>query len=71
MNFLVLTKLKMSILIRKHILSMLLIFLHPTAKIMVFLSQDLDKYIVLYQKRLFSIYIHNNMSNKGNKFVAW
>ena len=60
----------LSIFLRKQLLNILLTFLYPTNNIMVALSQDLDKYIVLYQKRLFSIYIHNNVSDKFNKFVA-
>ncbi|WP_294371978.1 Spo0E family sporulation regulatory protein-aspartic acid phosphatase [uncultured Clostridium sp.] len=71
MNFLILNKLKFSIFIRKQLINILLIFLYPTTDIMVALSQDLDKYIVLYQKKLFSIYIHNNSnSNKLKKFAA-
>ncbi len=71
MNFLILNKLKFSIFIRKQLIDILLIFLYPTTDIMVALSQDLDKYIVLYQKKLFSIYIHNNSnSNKLKKFAA-
>ena len=71
MNFLILNKLKFSIFIRKQLINILLIFLYPTTDIMVALSQDLDKYIVLYQKKLFLIYIHNNSnSNKLKKFVA-
>lgn len=70
MNFLILSKLKLSIFIRKQLLNILLIFLYPTNNIMVALSQDLDKYIVLYQKRLFSIYINDNESNKIDKLVA-
>lgn len=70
MNFIILSKLKLSIFIRKQLLNILLIFMYPTNNIMVALSQDLDKYIVLYQKRLFSIYIHNNVSDKFNEFIA-
>lgn len=71
MIFLILNKLKFSIFIRKQLINILLIFLYPTTDIMVALSQDLDKYIVLYQKKLFSIYIHNNSnSNKLKKFAA-
>ena len=70
MNFLVLRKLKLSILIRKQLINILLSFLMPTNSIMVALSQNLDKYIVLYQKRLFSIYIHNKVSEEINKLTA-
>lgn len=56
MNFLVLTKLKMSILIRKHILSMLLIFLHPTAKIMVFITRFGQVHCAISKKAIFNIY---------------
>ncbi|WP_293978390.1 Spo0E family sporulation regulatory protein-aspartic acid phosphatase [uncultured Clostridium sp.] len=70
MNFLVLRKLKLSILIRKQLINILLSFLMPTNNIMVALSQNLDKYIVLYQKRLFSIYIHNKVSEEINKLAA-
>ena len=37
---------------RKKLLNILLLFLSPTNKLMVNLSQDLDKYISQYQKQL-------------------
>ena len=72
MKFLALNKLRLSILIRKQLINILLIFMHPTNNIMVALSQNLDKYIVLYQKKLFSIYINNNSSryDKIDNLVA-
>lgn len=68
MNFLLTNKLKVDILIRKHLLNLLLCFINPTSNIIVFLSQNLDKYIALYQKNLFSMYINTNDKNGPNKF---
>lgn len=70
MNFLVLKKLRLNILIRKHLINILLEFMNPTNNIMVILSQNLDKHIVLYQKKLFSIYINNNDLDKFNDAAA-
>lgn len=70
MNFLVLNKLRFSILIRKQLINILLSFMHPTNIIMVTLSQNLDKHIVLYQKKLFSIYMNNRKSDTFNNLVA-
>ena len=67
MNSLLISKLKIDILIRKQLLNILLSFMNPTSNIMVFLSQNLDKYITLYQKNLFSIYINTNDKNGPNK----
>ena len=70
MNFLILFRLKLSIFLRKMLLSFLLNFMYPTNTIMVALSQNLDKYIVLYQKKLFSIYVHNS-NNDNSELIAW
>ena len=69
MNFLILFRLKLSIFLRKMLLSFLLNFMYPTNTIMVALSQNLDKYIVLYQKKLFSIYVHNS-NNDNSELIA-
>ena len=64
-------KLKCNILFRKYLINLLLLFFSPTNKFMVILSQDLDKYIVLYQKKLFFTYsIKNKISNSINDMVA-
>lgn len=47
---------KCNILIRKLFLNLLLAFIYPTNKMIVVLSQNLDKYIVLYQKELYINY---------------
>ena len=72
MKFLALNKLRLSIFMRKQLINTLLIFMNPTNNIMVALSQNLDKHIVLYQKKLFSIYItnNNNRYDKINNIVA-
>ena len=64
-------KLKCNILFRKYLINLLLLLFPPTNKFMVTLSQDLDKYIVLYQKKLFFTYsIKNKISNSINDMVA-
>lgn len=62
MNFLSIIKLKADIIIRKHLLNLFLILFSPTNSLTVFLSQDLDKYIVKHQKQLFLAY--NNKYTK-------
>lgn len=47
---------------RKKIINFLLLFFSPTNKLMVILSQNLDKHVALYQK-----YLAYNYSNKRTK----
>lgn len=51
-----LKKLKKKIERRKKLINLLLLFLPPTNKLMVHLSQDLDTYIVKYQKYLLKLH---------------
>lgn len=60
----VFSKLKFNILLRTHILNLLLLFFPPSNKCIIALSQNLDKYIVLYQKELATI--HNSKQSKSN-----
>ena len=62
--------LKCNILFRKNLLNLLLIILSPTNKLVVAVSQDLDKYIVLSQKKFFSKYKYNHNMNSNIKEIA-
>lgn len=54
--------LKCNILFRKNLLNFLLRILCPTNRLVVMVSQNLDKYIVLYQKKsLLKYKSHHNM----------
>jgi hypothetical protein len=64
------SKLKCNILLRKHLINLLLLFFPPSTKFMIALSQDLDKFIVLYQKELVSLYNHKQHNDKSVKEVA-
>lgn len=57
----VFSKLKCNILLRTHLLNLLLLFFSPSNKFIIALSQNLDKYIVLYQEELATI--HNKQHN--------
>lgn len=61
----VFSKLKCNIFIRKHLLNLLLLFFSPRTKFMIALSQNLDKFIVLYQKELFSSYSHKKHNSES------
>ena len=63
-------KLKCNILFRKHLLNLLLLFFSPSNKFMIALSQNLDKYIVLYQKKLISAYKRKQHNSKTVKKIA-
>ena len=60
MNDLGLIRIKLKILFRKILLNLLLLILSPRNKFIVALSQNLDKYIFLYQKQLFLLYCYDN-----------
>ncbi|OOM73921.1 hypothetical protein CLPUN_42760 [Clostridium puniceum] len=64
------SRLKCNILLRKHLLNLLLLFFSPSTKFMIALSQNLDKFIVLYQKELFSSFNHKQNNSKSVKEVA-
>jgi hypothetical protein len=58
-------KLEYSILFRKYLINLLLLFFSPKTKFMIALSQNLDKFIVLYQKKLLSKYNHKHANSKS------
>lgn len=60
MNYLGLWEIKLRILSRKLLLNLLLLVFSTRNNFIVTLSQDLDKYIVLYQKELFMLHSPNN-----------
>jgi hypothetical protein len=65
----VFSKLKCNILLRTHLLNLLLLFISPSNKFIIALSQNLDKYIVLYQEELVSL--HNKQhESKSTKEIA-
>jgi hypothetical protein len=66
----VFSKLKCNIFLRKHLLNLLLLFFSPRTKFMIALSQNLDKFIVLYQKELFSSYNYKQHNSKSINEVA-
>lgn len=59
-----------NILFRKNLLNLLLMILSPTNKLVVALSQNLDKYIVLYQKKSFFKYKYNRNTPPTIKEIA-
>ena len=70
MKIQIFSRLKCNILFRKHLLNLLLLFFSPTTKFMVALSQNLDKFIVLYQKELISSYNHKQHNSKSVNEIA-
>lgn len=62
--------LKCNILFRKHLLNLLLLFFSPSTNFMISLSQNLDKFIVLYQKELISAYNHKQHNSESVKEIA-
>lgn len=57
------TAIKCKILLKKNILNFLLLFFCPSHKFMIFVSQNLDKSIVKYQKQLLE---KNSGTNDNN-----
>ena len=70
MKYLEYVILRCNILFRKNLLNLLLMILSPTNKLVVALSQNLDKYIVLYQKKSFFKYKYNHNSSPATKKIA-
>ena len=70
MKSLILIKLKRNILFRKYFLNLLLLFFSPRTKFIIILSQNLDKYIVLYQKQLLYEYNYKQHNSKFVKDIA-
>lgn len=54
---------KRKILIRKKLLNFLLVYLSPRNKLILYLSQDLDKLIAKAQKRTYIRYLRKNSIN--------
>lgn len=66
----VFSKLKCNILLRTHLLNLLLLFFSPSNKFIIALSQNLDKYIVLYQEELATIHNKQRNSKSVKEIVA-
>lgn len=63
-------KLKCNILLRKSLINLLLLFFSPSKTFIINLSQNLDKYIVLYQKELILTYYKQHNSKSIKKIAA-
>jgi len=72
MNSLYRIKIKYKVFLRKKLLNILLLFFSPRRKFIISISQDLDKYIVLYQHILCKDYSNDPkiMENKDITLVA-
>ena len=55
------------IFIRKNLLNFLLLFFSPRKKFMIYLSQNLDKYIVLRQKMISDKYFQEDQKTSCKK----
>lgn len=62
------TAIKCKILLKKNILNFLLLFFCPSNKLMIVVSQNLDKSIVKYQKQLLERTNSNNTENNSKYF---
>lgn len=51
---------------RKFLLNLLLKYLSPSNKLIIIISQNLDKYINLYQSNLYKINTSNNNFKKSD-----
>ena len=67
MNFLKKAAIVKKIKRRKKILNILLRFMSPTNKLMIYLSQNLDRYVTLYQKHLSIKYKKKHSQEKLKK----
>lgn len=64
--------LKYRIFIRKKLLNFLLLFFSPRKKFMIYISQNLDKYIVLHQKIICEKYFKDDEKSSYKKtLIAW
>lgn len=72
MNIFLNIKLNINIFIRKQLLNFSLKLLSPTNSLTVALSQNLDKYILMYQREIFCTYKnkHNDYSDNLNEAAA-
>lgn len=62
--------LRRKIMARKVLLSFLLKYLSATNKLIVYISQDLDKLISIRQKSIYLRYKNRNINNNSIKRVA-
>lgn len=63
-------KIRRKILKRKFIMNLLLKFLKPTNKLMVKLSQNLDKDISRYQMILYKLHVNKSKNNRNIDRIA-
>ncbi len=63
-------KIRKKILKRKFIMNLLLKFLKPTNKLMVKLSQNLDKDISRYQMILYKLHVNKTKNNRNLDRIA-
>lgn len=62
MNFIETFVIKQKIFFRKILLNSLLLFFSPRTKFIIALSQNLDKYIIIYQKDLLLRHCFNDVN---------
>lgn len=65
-----LTRRKKKLMFKKALLNFLLGYFSPGNKIIVYLSQDLDKLIISYQKSIYKKYLRKNSYKTTLKRVA-
>ena len=63
-------KFKKKILFKKALLNFLLRFLSPSNKIIIYISQDLDKLISRYQKNIYIVYTRKKLRSSPLKKAA-
>lgn len=63
-------KYRKKLILKKSLLNFLLGYLSPSNKLVIYLSQDLDKLISKYQKGLYTKYKRKNSQNRYLKKVA-
>lgn len=63
-------KIRKKILKRQFIMNLLLKFLKPTNKLMVKLSQNLDKDITRYQMILYKLHVNKTKNNRNLDRIA-
>lgn len=70
MKFWVFSRIKCNVIVKRNLLNLLLLFFSPRDNFIVALSQNLDKYIVLYQKELISSSKRKQHVSKSVKEIA-
>ena len=68
--FNMINKFKKKILFKKALLNFLLRYLSPSNKIIIYISQDLDKLISRYQKYIYTRYTRKNLRSSPLKKAA-